>query len=284
MQIIIISGLAGAGKSTALRILEDSGYYCIDNLPPPLLLQLIETYSFASNTKKFAISVDTRSLILLRQLPLALQQLSKLGIEVKIIFLDAKNDSLIKRFSETRRKHPLSTENNTLKECILEERQELNIIRNIAHIIDTSDLNPTQLKTIIKQFVNIDQSQLNIVIQSFGYKYGMPIDSDFVFDVRCLPNPYYDPNIRNFSGLDKPIIDYLSKIDKVKDMINDIYQYIIKWLKEYESENRSYLTIAIGCTGGKHRSVYISEELTKLIAKHGFKTIVRHRQLNNEIL
>lgn len=284
MQIIIISGLAGAGKSTALRILEDSGYYCIDNLPPPLLVQLIETYSFASNTKKFAISIDTRSLILLRQLPIALQQLNKLGIEVKIIFLDAKNDSLIKRFSETRRKHPLSTENNTLKECILEERQELNTIRNIAHIIDTSDLNPMQLKTTIKQFVNIDQSQLNIVIQSFGYKYGMPIDSDLVFDVRCLPNPYYDPKIRDFTGLDKPIINYLSKIDKVKEMIDDIYQFIIKWLKEYESENRSYLTISIGCTGGKHRSVYISEELAKLITKHGYKTIIRHRQLNNSDL
>lgn len=279
MQIIIISGLAGAGKSTALKILEDSGYYCIDNLPPPLLVQLIETYSFASNTKKFAISIDTRSLILLRQLPIALQQLNKLGIEIKIIFLDAKNDSLIKRFSETRRRHPLSTENNTLKECILEERKELNIIRNIAHTIDTSELNPIQLKTIIKQFVNVDQSQLNVAIQSFGYKYGMPIDSDLVFDVRCLPNPYYDINIRNFTGLDKPIIDYLSKIDKVKDMINDIYHFIIKWLKEYESENRSYLTIAIGCTGGKHRSVYISEELTNLIIKHGYKTIVRHRQL-----
>ncbi len=279
MQLILISGLAGAGKSTALKILEDSGYYCVDNLPPSMLMQLIETRLLSSDVKKIAVGVDTRSYSMLRQLPNVVTELLKLGIDTKVIYLDARVDVLIKRFSETRRKHPLSDGNRTISDCIKEEQEILSNISNIAHRVDTSELTANGLRNIIKQFVNADYSQLNIVIQSFGFKYGLPIDSDFVFDVRCLPNPHYDPNIREFNGMEEPIIKYLDAQAKVQDMINDIYKYLIKWLGEFGLDNRNYVTIAIGCTGGKHRSVYIAEALAKLINKLKYKVIIRHRQL-----
>lgn len=280
MQLILISGLAGAGKSTALKILEDSGYYCVDNLPPPLLGQLIEIHAFSDEVKKIAVGIDTRSYSLLRQLPNALNNLSKTGLETKVIFLDAKTDVLITRYSETRRKHPLSDGKKTIADCIMEEREILASISSIAHHIDTSDLSANQLRNIIKQLVNADYSQLNIVVQSFGFKYGLPIDSDFVFDVRCLPNPHYDLQIREFNGTEQPIIDFLDKQPKVQQMISDIYDMLYKWLDEFSHDNRNYVTIAIGCTGGKHRSVYIAEKLAKLISASNYKTIIRHRQMN----
>ena len=279
MQLIVVSGMAGAGKSTALKILEDSGYYCVDNLPPSMLLQLIETRLLSSDIKKIAVGVDTRSLSLLRQLPNVVTELLKLGIEAKVIYLDARVDVLIKRFSETRRKHPLSDGNRTISDCIREEQESLSSISNISHRIDTSELTANGLRSIIKQFVNADYSQLNIVIHSFGFKYGLPIDSDFVFDVRCLPNPHYDPNIRDFNGIEEPIIKYLDGQDKVQQMIHDIYKFLNKWLGEFSHDNRNYVTIAIGCTGGKHRSVYIAEALSVLIKQLKYKVIVRHRQL-----
>lgn len=279
MQLIVISGLAGAGKSTALKILEDSGYYCVDNLPPPMLTQLIETYSLSSDNRKFAVSIDTRSYSMLRQLPLALENLKSLGIETKILFLDAKTEVLITRFSETRRKHPLSSGNKTISDCILEEQEILAPIAQISHHIDTSNLSANNLREIVKQFVNADYSQLNIVVQSFGFKYGMPIDSDFVFDVRCLPNPHYDPKIRDFNGTEAPIIEFLEKQAKVQLMIDHIFDYIIQWLPDFSLDNRNYLTISIGCTGGKHRSVYIAEALSKMIAARDYQVLTRHRQI-----
>jgi UPF0042 nucleotide-binding protein len=280
MQLILISGLAGAGKSTALRILEDSGYNCVDNLPPTMLPQLVEMYSLIYNSKKIAVSLDTRSLILLRQLPSAIANLKQLGIQTKIIFLEAHEDVLIKRFSETRRRHPLSDDKKTISDCIYEEQEVLSSISLMAHRIDTSDLSANNLRSIVKQFVEADYSQLNIVIQSFGFKYGLPIDSDFVFDVRCLPNPHYDKEIRHFNGLDEPIIDFLKKEDKVKKMIDDIYNMVSPWIKEFSLDNRNYLTISIGCTGGKHRSVYIAEKLAQNIKIDNYKTITRHRHIN----
>ena len=280
MQLILISGLAGAGKSTALRILEDSGYNCVDNLPPTMLPQLVEMYSLIYNSKKIAVSLDTRSLILLRQLPSAIANLKQLGIQTKIIFLEAHEDVLIKRFSETRRRHPLSDDKKTISDCIYEEQEVLSSISLMAHRIDTSDLSANNLRSIVKQFVESDYSQLNIVIQSFGFKYGLPIDSDFVFDVRCLPNPHYDKEIRHFNGLDEPIIDFLKKEDKVKKMIDDIYNMVSPWIKEFSLDNRNYLTISIGCTGGKHRSVYIAEKLAQNIKIDNYKTITRHRHIN----
>lgn len=279
MQLILISGLAGAGKSTALKILEDSGYYCVDNLPPPMLLQLIQIHLFSSDVKKIAVGVDTRSYSLLRQLPNAIHDLSKLGIDIKVIYLDARVDVLIKRFSETRRKHPLSDGEKTISDCIKEEQEILSSISNIAYKVDTSDLSANSLRGIIKQFVNADYSQLNVVIQSFGFKYGLPIDSDFIFDVRCLPNPHYDVAIRSFNGTEEPIIEYLDGQEKVQEMIEDIYLFIKKWLGEFSLDNRNYVTIAIGCTGGKHRSVYITERLAKLIRVLNYKVMIRHRQI-----
>ncbi|MBP9743375.1 MAG: RNase adapter RapZ [Burkholderiales bacterium] len=281
MQLILISGLAGAGKSTALRILEDSGYICVDNLPPPLLVQLIELYKTVSGVNKIALSIDTRSYSLLRQLPLAIASLNQLDITIKIIFLDARIDILIKRFSETRRKHPLANDKKTIGDCIIEEQEILAPMSMLAHRIDTSDLSANQLRGIIKQFVKADYSQLNIVIQSFGFKYGLPIDSDFVFDVRCLPNPYYDKNIRDFNGMETPIIEFLSKQNKVTAMITDIFNLINKWLGEFSRDNRNYVTISIGCTGGKHRSVYIAESLATRMQNAGYKTITRHRHINH---
>ncbi|MCC2624957.1 MAG: RNase adapter RapZ [Burkholderiales bacterium] len=281
MQLILLSGLAGAGKSTALRILEDSGYYCVDNLPPPMLVQLMETYALTSDVTKVAVSIDTRSRSMLRQLPNAILSVQNLGIETKIIFLDASHEVLIKRFSETRRKHPLSDGKKTISDCIAEETELLFGINAMAHRIDTSNLTANGLRAIIKQFVNADYSQLNIVIQSFGFKYGLPIDSDFVFDVRCLPNPYYDNSIRCFNGTQIPIIEFLEKEPKVQKMINDIYTMVRPWLLEFSQDNRNYVTISIGCTGGKHRSVYIAEQISELISKSGYKTITRHRQLQS---
>ncbi len=280
MQLILISGLSGAGKSTALKILEDSGYYCVDNLPIPILEQLINLYT-QYNYKKIALSVDTRSSPMLEQLPKSIKILQQQGVKTQIIYLDAKDDILIKRFSETRRKHPLSDGKNTVSDCIKQERLMLEPIESIAHKIDTSDLSANTLRNFVKQFVNADFSQLNIILQSFGFKHGLPIDSDFVFDVRCLANPYYDPAIRDFNGMQQPIIDFLDKQEKVQEMCQDIYELIGKWLQEFAADNRNYLTISIGCTGGKHRSVYLVEKLATMFKqKYSYQVLKRHRQIN----
>jgi RNase adapter protein RapZ len=279
MELVLISGLAGAGKSTALKILEDSSYFCIDNLPPSLLPDLIDLYHNSNNTRKIAVSIDSRSHAMLSELPNIISSIDKSGIKLKFIFLDARDDILVNRFSETRRRHPLSDENKTITDCILKERGELSEIANIAHHIDTSNLSANTLRRMIKEFVEADYSQMNIVIQSFGFKYGLPIDSDFMFDVRCLPNPHYDPKIKDFNGLEKPIIDFLSTQEKVQAMILDIYNMINNWFDDFSYDNRNYLTVSIGCTGGKHRSVYITEEIAKLIRRSGYKALTRHRQI-----
>lgn len=280
MQLILISGMAGAGKSTALKILEDSGYLCVDNLPPPLLVQLIYTYIKLPDVKKIAVSVDSRSHYNLNELQDIIRNLDMLHVQTKIIFLDARLDILIARFSETRRRHPLADGKNTINDCINAERQILAEISTISHHIDTSDLTPNTLRNIVKEFVNADYSQLSVVIQSFGFKYGLPIDSDFVFDVRCLPNPYYDPKIRIFDGTNPQIIEFLSKQEKVTVMIEDIYKMLHPWIHEFSRDNRHYVTVSIGCTGGQHRSVYIAEQIAAYIAKNGYKTILRHRNIS----
>lgn len=279
MQLILISGFAGAGKSTALKILEDVGFFCIDNLPPPLLMQLVDIYSLPNNSNRVAVSIDTRSQVLLEELPTLIDQLDEMKVEHKVIFLKARPDILIKRFSETRRRHPLGTETKTISDCIIEEEEMLSPISEIAHSIDTSDMKANDLKNLIKQFVNADYSQLNIVLQSFGFKYGLPLDSDYVFDVRFLPNPYYNDSLRDFSGLEIQVIEFLDKEKIVQDLIKDIFNLIQKWLPNFNLENRHYLTISIGCTGGKHRSVYIANKLASLLNQDNYKTLVRHRHL-----
>ncbi|MBX9867236.1 MAG: RNase adapter RapZ [Burkholderiales bacterium] len=282
MNIILISGLSGAGKSTALRILEDSGFYCVDNLPLTMLEQLASIYKSYGYTK-IAVGVDTRTSPLLDQLPKSIKVLRNNNIDVRAIYLDASDNCLLTRFSETRRKHPLSGNLRTVEECIAIERDLLADISLIAHRIDTSNLSANALRKIIKEFVDADFKQMNIIVQSFGFKYGLPIDSDFVFDVRCLPNPHYDKSIREFNGTQQPIIDFLDKEPSVQNMLNDIYTMTSKWFDEFSSDNRNYLTIAIGCTGGKHRSVYLTEALSQLIRKNfKYNVIARHRQIINQ--
>lgn len=281
MQLVLISGLAGAGKSTALNILEDSDYLCIDNLPAQLLLPLIHLYDTSDSTKKIAIGIDTRSYSTLQEIPETIKTLTILGIDLKLIFLDTKTEVLIKRFSETRRKHPLADHHRTITDCINLEHHILAPLAEIAHRIDTSDMKANDLRRVIKTFVEVDTCGMNVILQSFGFKYGLPIDSDFVFDVRCLPNPHYDHTISDFNGTEEPIIQFLAKQAPVGKMINNIYQLLSQWLEAFSNDNRTSLTISIGCTGGKHRSVYITECLAKLIQQLGFQTIIRHRQLDN---
>lgn len=279
MKIIIVSGLSGAGKSTALRILEDSGYYCVDNIPLTMLEQLVAIYQ-RYGYSKIAIGVDTKTSPLLDQLPKSLKVLRNNDFDIKMVYLDAVDQCLVTRFSETRRKHPLSNDVRTLEECIDIERDLLSDISNISHRIDTSNLSANALRKIIKDFVEADFYQMNIIVQSFGFKYGLPIDSDFVFDVRCLPNPHYDKEIRDYNGTQEPIIKFLEKEPSVQKMLHDIYTMLNSWFDEFGKDNRNYLTIAIGCTGGKHRSVYLTEQLGKLIKQNfPYNVITRHRQI-----
>jgi UPF0042 nucleotide-binding protein len=279
MQIILISGLSGAGKSTALRILEDSGYYCVDNLPLTMLEQLAQIYQHYGYSN-IAVGVDTRTSPLLDQLPKSIKVLQNNQIDVRTVYLDATNACLVTRYSETRRKHPLSIESRTLEDCINFERELLADISLLAHRIDTTNLSANALRAFIKQFAEVNCKQLNIIVESFGFKYGIPIDADFVFDVRCLPNPHYDRAIRQFNGTEQPIIEFLKKEPIVEVMLHDIYQMVSRWFDEFNRDNRTYLTIAIGCTGGKHRSVFLTEQLANLIRTNfPYNVITRHRQL-----
>lgn len=279
MKIIVISGLSGAGKSTALKILEDAGYYCVDNIPLSLVEQVIPIYH-EHHYDKIAIGVDARTSHLIGHLPKALKQIQSQYIDIKLLYLDATNECLINRFSETRRKHPLSNEKYTIEESIEYERELLANLRLLSHPIDTSHLSANALRSMVKQFVGASFNQMNIIIQSFGFKYGQPIDSDFVFDVRCLPNPHYNKEIKEFNGTQQPIIDFLSKEPKVIKMRDDIYKMVSGWFEEFSHDNRNYLTIGIGCTGGKHRSVFLTEQIAQLIKENfDYNVIIRHRQM-----
>jgi UPF0042 nucleotide-binding protein len=281
MKLIIVTGLAGAGKSTALKILEDIGYFCVDNLPPVMLLQLITVQLENNLSQNIAVGIDTRNLNLLKQLPNVINQLRQSGILIDVIYLQARMEILIKRFSETRRRHPLASGDFALDDCIKKEQNILEDLNIKANRLDTSDLNANTLKNVVKQIVGIDLTKLNIVVQSFGFKYGVPIDSDFLFDVRCLPNPYYIDKIKSYNGNEKPIIDFMLLEPKVAIMIDDIFKFFKNWLNDYNLENRSYLTISIGCTGGKHRSVYIANQLALLIKSLTYQVVIRHRNLLN---
>ena len=292
MQLIIITGLSGSGKSIALRVLEDSGYYCIDNLPATLLPQ-ISHHLDATNQHKVAISIDSRSAAL-EALPNAIEMLKHSDNSVQVLFLESSVETLVKRFSETRRKHPLSNANTTLAESILHERELLANIVEISHHIDTSNLSANSLRTYIRELIlkaediqhdNNQNSSLVLLFTSFGFKNGIPLDADFVFDVRSLPNPHYDPILKPLTGKDAPVQAFLQKEPNVNEMLADIQQYIEKWLPSFINDNRSYLTIAIGCTGGQHRSVYFVEQLANYFGGAYFKqqkqkVMIRHRELD----
>jgi len=283
VRLLIISGRSGSGKSTALNMLEDHGYYCIDNLPASLLPAFIARISEESVELPWvAVSIDARNLPDdLRKVPDIIIELQQSAIDTEIIFLDANSPTLIKRFSESRRKHPLTTADIGLREAINKERELLEPISALAGLsIDTSTMSIHQLRDMIRsRLLEKKNSSLSLMFESFGFKNGVPIDADFVFDVRCLPNPFWDPALRPLTGLDPEIINFLSQDDGVKAMQNDIKHFLETWLPRFEASNRSYMTVAIGCTGGQHRSVFMCEQLKKSFVDRISNLQVMHREL-----
>jgi len=285
MQLFLISGLSGSGKSVALKTLEDAGFYCVDNLPAELLSSLVEQL-LPAGYQNIAVSVDVRNAHSVQVLPSLLLQLMQKDLVVHVLYLDAQTDTLVKRFSETRRLHPLSDaaslangkQGRTLTECVTYERELLAGISSIGHHIDTSDLNANALRAWIKQFIQVDRTHLTLLFESFGFKHGIPLDADLVFDVRCLPNPYYNPALRPLTGNDAAVIEFLESTSAVQDMFGDISHFLERWLPCYIADNRSYLTVAIGCTGGQHRSVYFAERLARHFEPQQ-QVLVRHREL-----
>ncbi|MEZ0232552.1 MAG: RNase adapter RapZ [Methylophilaceae bacterium] len=275
MQLVIVTGLSGSGKSIVLKALEDSGYYCVDNLPATLLPQISK--HLAGNHEFVAISIDTRSAAL-EVLPENIETLKAQGIHVQLLFLDSNNETLVKRFSETRRRHPLSNDSTTLAESIAHERELLSQLSYLGHKIDTSNLSTNTLRSWVKDFVSLEESGLTLMFASFGFKHGIPLDADFVFDVRCLPNPHYDPVLKPLTGKDQPVISFLENQEAAQAMLEDIRNYVERWLPCFVRDNRSYLTVAIGCTGGQHRSVYFVEQLGQYFTEH-YKVQIRHREL-----
>jgi UPF0042 nucleotide-binding protein len=285
MRLIIVSGRSGSGKSTALDVLEDNGFYCIDNLPAGLLPDLAERALL--NTEmllpQVAVSIDARNLQShLKRFPELLEQVRQRNIRCDILYLDAEDETLLKRFSETRRRHPLTDENRSLAEAIADESQVLAPIVDLADLkIDTTHLNLYQLRDSLKlRLLGQPEPGTAFLIESFGFKRGMPVDADLVFDARCLPNPYWKPELRDFSGLQQPVVDYLAAQPEVEEMYQDILAYLEKWLPRFAASNRAYVTIAIGCTGGHHRSVYLANRLSQAL-KNPLKNVqVRHRDLS----
>ena len=278
MYIVIISGLSGSGKSIALNILEDAGYYCVDNLPSPLLPNLVDQLA-QQGYKKVAVAIDIRGGNSITLLPQQLAALRGNNLELQFLFLEAKTETLLKRYSETRRRHPLTNEQRTLTEAIAEERLRLASLAELGHHIDTSDLRPNTLREWIRQFITAESPQeLTLLFESFGFKNGVPLDAELVFDVRCLPNPHYDPVLRPLSGRDAPVIAFLEAEPEVLRMRGDIAHFIDAWLPCYIRDNRNYLTVGIGCTGGQHRSVYLAEWLGSRFQTSA-RVLVRHREL-----
>jgi UPF0042 nucleotide-binding protein len=277
MRLFIFTGLSGSGKSVALKTLEDIDFYCIDNLPIKLLDSCISTLMIQGYSN-VAISLDVRNPSFLGLLSGEVEGLSRQGVEVKVVFLDSSNESLIRRYSESRRPHPLAADKRTLIECIQEERSLLQAIKLGAEHIDTSRLKPQQLRNWVRGLIENKKQQFQLTLQSFGFKYGIPLDTDFTFDVRCLPNPFYENKLKNLSGIDLGVETYLNKNPDTITMIETIYEFADQWLPKFIREGRVILTISIGCTGGQHRSVYLVEQLNKKL-KSDYRTLVRHRDL-----
>lgn len=280
--LVVITGISGSGKSVALNQLEDLGYYCVDNLPIQLLHDFVATTREAE-IKKVAVAIDIRTPGDIGNLPNIITALRSQGTPILTIFLEANDQTILQRYSESRRRHPLTerlsfSENQTasLEECVQYERKYLAPLKLQEHNIDTSNLKPAQLRAWIKDLVGIDTKNILLTFESFAFKIGVPASADLVFDVRCLPNPYYDRELRPLTGRDEPVALWLAQFDIVHELISDIADYIKKWLPYYQQDTRSYLTVAIGCTGGQHRSVYVVEQLAKIFSDH--KPLrVRHR-------
>ena len=283
MKLTIISGRSGSGKSTVLHVLEDKDYYCIDNLPASLLPALAKRISTdASDLTQVAVSVDARNVSTdLEQVPQIVAELKEKTIPTEILFLDANSQTLLKRFSESRRKHPLSSESVGLREAIDKESELLEPISVLANLtIDTSTMSLQALRQTVKERMLDDQTNaMALRFQSFGFKNGVPVDADIVYDVRCLPNPFWDNSLRALTGLDDAVKKFLGDESEVSEMLEDISNYLEKWLPKFEANNRSYITVAVGCTGGQHRSVYLCERLAESFVGKISNVQVRHREL-----
>lgn len=303
LDIVLLTGISGSGKSVALNALEDAGYFCVDNLPPELLRGMIDLELARANRhqRRVAVSVDCRSAQSLPHLMPLLAQLRQEGHTVRSVFLDASTDALVRRFSETRRPHPLShlyhkpthtaprrrtsdrtngasdTADHALVDTITMERELLGPLREVSTVIDTSLLRPAQLRIWIRNIVEAEPSRLTLVFQSFAYKHGVPMDADFVFDVRMLPNPFYLKELKPLTGRDQPVIDYLNAQPESAELLTQIETFLQRWVPALESDQRSYVTVALGCTGGQHRSVYCVEQLLQRFAQHGV-VLARHRE------
>jgi RNase adapter protein RapZ len=283
LEVVLITGMSGSGKSVALHALEDAGYYCVDNLPPELLTPFV-ALERQHGAPKVAIAMDVRSATSLPLVPQQLRHLQEQGVAVQSLFLDASTDTLVRRFSETRRLHPLSRmdasdKHRALVDAIELERELLGEMREQAHVLDTSLLRSSQLQGYVKALISAPASQLTLVFQSFAFKRGVPLDADYVFDVRMLPNPHYESGLRHLTGLDQAVIDYLKAHEEVDEMRKQIEQFIKYWLQALVRDHRSYVTVAIGCTGGQHRSVYLVDALAAAFGQQ-WRTLKRHRELD----
>jgi RNase adapter protein RapZ len=281
-DIVVVTGTSGSGKSVALHALEDAGFFCVDNLPPELLREFLDLDETRFG-RRVAIAVDARSARSLPVLAPLLRQLQTEGVAIRVVFLDATTDALVRRFSETRRPHPLSQDDSgsrlDLIEAIEAERQLLAGLREMGTVVDTSQLRPAQLRQWTRDLVRSAERRLTLVFESFAFKHGVPLDADFVFDVRVLPNPYYVDELRPLTGRDAPVADFLREHADVAEMASQIESFVRRWLPAFEQDQRSYLTVAIGCTGGQHRSVYLVDLLARRFADRG-ATLQRHRELD----
>ena len=290
LEAVLITGMSGSGKSVALRALEDAGYYCVDNLPPELLLPFV-ALERQNNAQRVAIAMDVRSATSLPLVPAQLKELRSQGVIVRPLFLDATTDTLVRRFSETRRRHPLSSNRaasdadlgtdrqHALVDAIELERELLSDLREQAHVIDTSVIRPTQLQAHVKSLLSAPVSQLTLVFESFAFKRGIPVDADYVFDVRMLPNPHYEAALRDLTGRDQDVVTFLEVQPEVERMYAQIRDFLAQWLGPMARDHRSYVTVAVGCTGGQHRSVYLVERLAKFFGD-SWITLKRHRELD----
>jgi UPF0042 nucleotide-binding protein len=283
MRVVLVTGISGSGKSIAINVLEDDGFFCIDNLPAKFLLDVIASLE-DQGYGRVAVSIDARGGGSLGDLRQIIGGLASHGHDVKVLFLNARTDSLVQRYSETRRRHPMTMQVRpdepapTLLESIERERELMSAIENVGVSIDTSDLHPNVLRQWVRDVVGLERATMVLLFESFAFKYGVPLDADLVFDVRCLPNPYYTQQLRPLSGLDEPVAQFLREVPSVRRMIDHIGHFLTTWLPSYVQENRSYLTVAIGCTGGQHRSVFVVEQLAQRF-RPAERVLVRHRAL-----
>jgi UPF0042 nucleotide-binding protein len=299
LKTILLTGISGSGKSVALNVLEDEGFYCIDNLPAPFVLDVVSALHLAGQTR-VAVAIDVRSGAAPQDLPDIVAALKSRPGSVTVLFLNARTDTLVQRYSETRRRHPLGmpaalpgnsaasgtgsdTQSPTLIEAIERERELMSRVEGLGPAIDTSDLHPNVLRQWVRDVIGLQAARLTLLFESFAYKHGVPLDAALVFDMRCLPNPYYTPALRALNGTDQPVAQFLSDIPTVQRMIDHVAHFVQTWLPSYTQENRSYLTIAIGCTGGQHRSVYVASELAKRFSESE-QVLVRHRSLASKVV